>query len=297
MIERATILVTSLGRTGTEFFARLFSEIIPDGISLHEPDIIQNVGVQNKLKNYLQQIRCAGAWRMVVLKSLGKWTLVKLSDSRFVGSIDDKNAISALYSHRKSFIQKMPGSIYIESNIGFYGLLDIIPFVFENSRTIFLVRDGRDWIRSHLNWGEAYNKKLFRKLVSHNWPTAIDIDDKEFAQEWNTFSRFEKLCWAWMRLNEYALETLVKNEHVRFFQFEKIFLGKQGYDYLNDLVSYVTSQPGIDPNSIGLTSGWLEKKGHMSSNQFPSWEDWSKDQKDQFVRICGPLMEKLGYKF
>ena len=82
-IEKPTILVTSLGRTGTDFFAKFFASIIPDCTSLHEPDIIQNTGVNDKLAHLMEQVRRAGVWRMLFLKVLGKWTLVKLSDSRF----------------------------------------------------------------------------------------------------------------------------------------------------------------------------------------------------------------------
>jgi hypothetical protein len=296
MIEKPSILITSLGRTGTEFFARFFAEILPDSTSVHEPDIFQNTGVENKWRHYLQQVRRAGMWRMVFLKAIGKWTLVNLSDAKFVGRLNHEKAIRLLNDQRKSFIHTMPGSIYVEANIGYYGLLDITPQVFREHRAVYVVRDGRDWIRSHMNWGEFYGKTGIRKIISHNWPAASDLSNDPYMDKWDSLSRFEQLCWAWTRLNEYALDTVSKNPNVRVFQFEKIFMGEQRYQVLDELLAFAASLPGIDPLRIGSPKGWLERKIHQSSEGFPAWENWTDDQKRQFKYLCGPLMEKLGYK-
>jgi hypothetical protein len=296
MIEKPSILITSLGRTGTEFFAKLFAELLPDSTAVHEPDIFQNTGVENKWGHYFQQVRRAGIWRMVVLKVLGKWTLVNLSDAKFLGRIDRKQALAGLTAQRSSFIHKMPGSVYVEANIGYYGLLDITPHIFREHRAVYLIRDGRDWVRSHMNWGEFYGKQGLRKLISHNWPVASDLPNDFYADKWNQLSRFERLCWAWTRLNEYALGALPNNPQVRLFQFEKTFSGENRYQVLDELVTFTASQPSINPKSIGSTKGWLERRVHQSSEGFPSWENWTSAQKSHFTSTCGPLMEKLGYE-
>jgi hypothetical protein len=295
MIEKPTILVTSIGRTGTEFFAELFANIMPNCTSLHEPDIIKFPGVKNRFIHYSQQIQRAGFWRIIVLKALGKWTLANVSDSRFLGNLNLSEATKTLHSQRKDFVSKLPGSIYVESNLGYYGLLEVIPHVFKNHRTIFIVRDGRDWVRSTLNWGEVYGKVGMRKIFAHKWPTAKDVKDDEYATRWDDFSRFEKLCWAWSRLNNYALNTISENPNAQVYKFESIFLDENRYQNLNDLLSFTVSLPGMDPESLGSTSGWLERKIHQSSNGFPEWKQWTSDQKSKFHEICGPQMERLGY--
>jgi len=297
MIEKNTILVTSIGRTGTEFFAKLFADIIPDCASLHEPDIIKFPGVKDRSAHYSQQIQRAGFWRMVVLKALGKWTLARLSDSKLLGKLSASEAAKNLHTQRNEFISRMPGSVYVESNLGYYGLIDVIPDVFKNYRTIYIVRDGRDWVRSTLNWGEVYGKGRIRNLFAHKWPTAKDVKNDEFVNQWDGLSRFEQLCWAWSRLNGYALNTIPKNSYARMYKFEDIFIDENRYQTLDDLVSFAVSLPGIHSESLKQTDGWLEQKIHQSSNKsFPAWENWSTDQKYQFEKICGPVMEKLGYK-
>jgi hypothetical protein len=195
-----------------------------------------------------------------------------------------------------SFIRKCPGSFYVESNLGYYGLLDITPDVFEHHRAAYIIRDGRDWVRSTLNWGEVYGKKGIRKFFAHKWPKAKDFPDDPLAENWSELALFDKLCWAWANMNEFALNLTNKNPHARVFQFEKIFLGEERYQYLNDLIAFVTSLPDIDPEHIGNIDGWLDRKIHKSSGRFPGWDEWTMDQQRRFVQICGPLMEKYGYK-
>jgi hypothetical protein len=296
MIDKPSVLITSLGRTGTEFFGKFFSAILPDATSVHEPDIFQNTGIENKWGHYLNQVRRAGVWQMVILKALGKWTLVKLSDEKFLARLRSEQAMRGLLAQRASFIKRQPGSIYVEANIGYYGLLDITPRVFQNHRAVYIIRDGRDWVRSHMNWGEFYGKKGFRKLISHNWPPASAVTADPFAGRWVSLSRFEKLCWAWARLNKYALKTLAGNPHVRVFQFEQIFSGEGRYRTLNDLVEFTTTQPGIDPARVGDVSGWLERQSHQSMDGFPAWEGWTRGQQNFFKDVCGELMEAMGYQ-
>ncbi|HEV8715498.1 MAG TPA: hypothetical protein VGX03_22045 [Candidatus Binatia bacterium] len=296
MIEKPSILISSIGKTGTEFFARLFSEIIQDCTSLHEPDIVKFVGVDRRLAQYVEQVRRAGVWRMVFLKSVGKWTLAELSDSRFLAKLDHDLAVKSLGDQRRDFVAKMPGSIYIEANFGYYGLLDITPDVFEKHKLIYVIRDGRDWVSSAVNWGEAYGKKGLRKLISHAWPSPDQLPEDPYAAKWHTLSRFERLCWAWSRLNEYALTTMPKNPDARLFFFEKIYTGNERYQYLDELIRFAVDLPGYSIQT-GRTDGWLERQIHKGSGIFPHWENWSAAEKSQFRQICGPLMDKLGYAF
>ena len=295
VIEKPAIIVTSTGRTGTEFFARLFADVIPDCTSLHEPDIIKFTGVRHRLSHYREQLRTSGAWRLIVLKALGKWTVVKLSDARFVGLRDRDWAARSLLAQRYSFVSELPGSIYAESNLGFYGLLDVIPRVFAHSRAIYVIRDGRDWVRSAVNWGEIYQKKGLRKYFSHQWPGARDVPGDSLANEWDGLPRFTRLCWAWAKMNEFALGGVAENPHARVFHFERLFSGEDRYRYLSELLNFITPLPGLSRDRIASTSGRLERRVHESSARFPAWDGWSPDQKATFIRICGPLMEQLGY--
>jgi hypothetical protein len=295
VIDKPAILITSLGRTGTEFFARLFAQAIPNATSLHEPDIFQNTGVENRLSAYLRQVRRAGIWRMVILKAFGGWTLVRLSDARFAGKLNAQAALTQFVGQRRAFIRRMPGDVYVEANIGYYGLLDITPRAFADHRALFFIRDGREWVRSHMNWGEAYNKRGLRKVISHNWPSPGKALGDPYHAEWPKFSRFERLCWAWTRLNEFALSTLARNPMVRVVRFEDVFAGEQRERNLSGAIDFATAHLGDSKARISSMSGQLEHRTHASSGDFPAWQDWTTQQRRSFERLCGLLMERLGY--
>lgn len=295
MIGKPSVVITSLGRTGTKFFSLLFKEIIPDCSSLHEPDIIQYFGTNHRIKSFIAQVKDAGIYNMIFLKLIGKWGLIKVSDARLREDINDEQAVKEVLRQRIGFVNSQPGSIYVESNVGYYGLISILNKVYTHHRVIYIIRDGRGWVSSEMNVRELYGKKGLRKIVSHKMPSASEFPNDPLCECWQSASRFEKLCWAWSKLNGYALNTIAENPCARIFRFEEIFSKEGEYQVLNDLVTFAISLPGIDPRRIGKTDGWLDRKVHESSNEFPAWEKWTTDQKRQFEQICGPLMEELGY--
>ena len=79
MIEKPSIIVTSIGRTGTKFFAGLFDNIIPEATSLHEPDIFNFSLKKGKGIEYLKkQIKESDFKNLILKKALGKWSLVQI---------------------------------------------------------------------------------------------------------------------------------------------------------------------------------------------------------------------------
>jgi hypothetical protein len=296
MIERPAIIVTSLGRTGTTFFSALFGEIIPNCNSFHEPDIVQYFGTTDRLEAFKKRVRDAGFYNMIFRKLLGRWSLIKLSDKRLLGKLSDENAVRDVLRQRTGFVNSKHGSVYIESNAGYYGLIDILRDVYRHHKVIFLIRDGRDWVSSAMRVEELYGKRGIRKLLAHKMPEATQFPDDPLRTDWPITSRFVKLCWAWSKLNEYALHTASKNPHARVFKFENIFSGNEKYSHLKDVIELAAALPGLEHVKLRGTEGWLEKKINQSSNDTQAWQNWTPEEQRQFESICAPLMERLGYK-
>lgn len=297
MIEKPSIVVTSIGRTGTKFFYALFKEILPDGTVLHEPDvlnIVQYEGMARRIEELGTQIRESGAYNLLVRKALGRWSLIELSDARVRGTLEAPGAIEAVLDQRQRFVRSRPGSVYVESNVGYYGLADILKETHRHCRVVYLVRDGRDWVRSNMNWGQMYGKGSLRALVAHTWPTAPEIPADPDGERWEAMTRFERLCWAWARLNGYALQAVAENWDAQVFKFEEIFKSESGYDALERLIRFATQLPGLDGFEPRV-EGWLDRQIHRSKPGFPDWPSWSARHREAFWATCGPLMEELGY--
>jgi hypothetical protein len=296
MVKKPAIIITSLGRTGTRFFAAFFGEIIPDSTSLHEPDTFHLGGIQ-VMKRLLGQIKEAGVYNMIIRKGLGQWSMPSVSHARVRGELGYAQAVQQVLSQRKKFVESRKGTVYIESSLASYGLIDVLKDVYQQHRVVYIIRDGRDFVRSRINRAPMYNRKKIFSLFAHRWPRASDFEDDPYCSEWATMSRFKRLCWAWAKLNEYALSTIDKNPDARLFRFEDIFKSEDRYQHLEDMVQFVTTFPDAKPFAVGSLDGWLDRRINPSAGLFPAWEEWSPEHKQQFETICGPLMKKSGYEF
>ena len=281
------IIVTSGGRTGTKFFSNLFREIIDGCISVHEPETIN----LKNLGHTLDVIKRFGLFAPTIKKITGNWGITSISNKKIRNEITSEEAILLLLDERKDFINSFSENIYVESSYHYFGLIDILPNVFKNHRLVYLVRDGREWVRSHMNreWYTTKNiPSIFRTILTP------DPKDK-YYKKWNSMSRFEKICWAWVKINKSALEGLKKNPNAKLFYFEDIFNSNQKYENLKKLVDFATFFSDFKVNYKTIDDK-LEKKVNMPNEyKFPIWKNWSNEQKKQFNAICGPLMSKLGY--
>ncbi len=296
-ISKPTIIITSLGRTGTKFFQVLLENVMPDSTALHEPDVLnifEYQGLMNRLNQINEQVKESGFVNLFLRKPLGLWSIISISDKRMRGELDSDTAINLLINQRKKFITAQKGSVYIESNIGYYGILDLLDEVFEQYRAVFIVRDGRDWVRSHMNWGQMYGKGFIQSLYAHLWPTAVEFNLME-AGGWQELSRFEKLCWSWGTLNRLAIDKINNDPFTRLVLFEDIFLQQDRYHKLQSTLSFLSSINERLEIKKDTLSGWLDKRIHESCDSFPTWSEWSGSQKSYFLRVCGSLMDDLGY--
>lgn len=297
MITTPSIIITSIGRTGTKFFYTLFDKILDDCRALHEPDVFNvplNQGPTLLLHTSKQKLAEIG-WRYLILQKLrGKFSIVKLSDARLKASLSSEATINKFLEQRYDFVTLQQEHTFMESSLGYYGLIDLLPGIFDSHRLGYIVRDGREWVRSFLNWGEFYKKSRTRALIAHTWPRADQLPNDPYFEKWDAMTRFERLCWAWCKLNNYALESISKNPHAQLFRFEDLFTSEERYDHLSEFVSFLTEVH--DSGGVYELGDWLEKKVHESKKMFPDWTKWSSEEKRIFCEHCEATMHKLSYE-
>jgi len=291
MIEKPSIIVTSGGRTGTRFFYELFNSIIQGCIAFHEPE---NINLKEPFES-LWKIKKFGFWNASYKKMHGDWGITSISNRRMSQRININKSAKLLLNERKKFVESFSERIYVEASYHYYGLIDVLPMVFKHHRVVYITRDGRDWVRSQMNKKEFYHKKnphtRFKTRISPDI-----LNDKNYIDEWDSMSRFEKLCWAWTTINKYALSSMKKNENARLFYFEDIFYSDTKYDNLRKLVDFLTFIPNCEKIEYDSLEGKLEEKVNQPPEyEFPSWEKWSLNQKNKFRQICGDLMKRLNY--
>lgn len=300
-IDKPSIFVTSAGRTATRFISELIELAIPNCYSDQEPDVwrLDSVIIDFK-KNYPEfsrKIKDFGFFNM----TLGKLTPLGnprgLSAARQMGRISEQKASKILFGFRNKFVSGLEHSIYAECNLQVVGLIDIIPKVFSNSKTIFIIRDGRDWVRSSCNgYFAPYSIGDPVRFFPGSRPSSTRCLEDPFKDRWDSLSRFQKLCWYWRRHAQYALETLPKNPDSKMIKYEKLFDSSRHTEEMTELLEYLTSFPDGTKLNYQYNGELKGKRFHESrKNTFPKWADWSQQNTDHFQEICGDLMTKLKY--
>jgi hypothetical protein len=301
IIDKPCIFVTSAGRTATRFISELIELAIPDCYSDQEPDVwrLDSVIVDFK-KNYPQfkhKIRDFGLFNM----TLGKLTPLGnprgLSAARQMGKISEVKASKYLFHFRNRFLSKLEYSVYAECNLQVVGLIDLIPKVFPNSKTVFIIRDGRDWVRSSCNgYFAPYSIGDPVRFFPGSRASSKRCLDDPFRYRWESFSRFQKLCWYWRKHAQYALETLPKNPNSKMIKYEKLFDKSRHTEEMTDLLKYLTYFPNGTQLKFKYDGELKTAKFHESrKNTFPKWIEWSQQRVDQFQEICGDVMKQLKY--
>ncbi|MCF8276301.1 MAG: sulfotransferase [Flavobacteriales bacterium] len=149
--------------------------------------------------------------------------------------------------------------------------------VFPNAKQFQLVRDPKNVLRSLMS-RELFNRK------DPMGDVIFPPENDPFSGEWKTMSRFEKLCWLWAADNRFIREN---TDHLILF--ENL---RKDFDYFDENVLQFLELK-MNPDD------WYAEINQVYNSTprytFPSYADWSTEQKNQFERICGEEMAIYGY--
>lgn len=153
--------------------------------------------------------------------------------------------------------------------------------LYPNAKMLLLVRDARGFVRSVMGWPKFYAPDAKGAFA------LAPLSGDPYEAEWSSMGRFEKICWGWQNSNELLMRHIPAEN---WFTLEQL---TADFDYFNERFCQSTGLPITQET-------WEKHVSKKSSNAtkqyaFPSWEQWSNQQKENFIRICGSTMEKLGY--
>jgi hypothetical protein len=208
-------------------------------------------------------------------------------------------AVSAYLHERRSRIEvSLPDStvIYGEVNSLLRYFLPEMHEVFDQPFLAFLVRNGRDFIRSA--WGRSVYTE--RSLHGHILPA----DSDPWAGNWTEWSRFEKLAWYWDHTNQHLLRQLpvwlrLEDEATAFAPLSRKILEPLGlrldvevFERLKNVKRNTSRGYGEKAQTRGLLSLFRSTRPEMSSALGP----WTEEMEATFQTICGRTMSRLGYE-
>ncbi|MGD1951571.1 MAG: sulfotransferase [Leptolyngbyaceae cyanobacterium] len=250
------VFIISTGRTGTQFFARFFNQFPDDVKSLHEPSP----------------------------------DFLSLAINYARGRVDFETAAKEIERNRRVFcceFKRKRVRLYIESNNRFFSLMHPLRKAFPDSKIIYIVRDGRDYVRSGMSrrW-YTENDKLPRMQ-------ATMFPDDPYASQWEHMSRFEKITWRWQKKDGFINNDFQGLENAIKVKFEDIF-----YDPDRKGLFEITRFIGLDDETAQhFLAEMGDKKVNTNARRvIPKWTDWDNEMKHDFDAIAGNHM-KLHYDY
>lgn len=269
------VLITSTGRTGTNFFEHFYSAIDPHVLVFHEPSpdlfdlSLQKIRQKKSpeaLRNYIISHR-AGLLRSTAIlfkRLLGRQICL------------------------------------IESNPFIYPLLTEYAPLFKSFRMIYISRSPDTYLLS------AYRKDPKSDGVNNFYGdtdhrkrlTAVDFDDLT-QNAWNKFSRVERIAWYWNKCNSMLMEAKMSyGESAIHIKFEELFNASEEVkeNTMRRLLNF--THPAYSFEEYRATAMALlknKKNASKALSQENSLEDFGSDMHARIEQLVSPMRFVLGY--
>lgn len=169
---------------------------------------------------------------------------------------------------------------YFETNNHITFFAPVIAQLMPQAKFVHLYRHPGEFVRSGIRRGwYAENSQANAKL----------IEPKQNPEEWKNFTQIEKISWLWNESNTFIENFMDSIESDRAMGFNFNNLNKESLE------------PLLDFMKVSLSMRELKKllQSRLNVQQagtFPKYEQWTKEQKSQMIKICGSLAEKYGYQ-
>ena len=289
--DKHFVFLISAGRTGTKFFGDLLGDMIDGAFSVHEPDVLMDFKIKS-----MQQLQNFGLYNLIIGKLLRKTGIRNLSQNFLSGRIELAELKSAIVGHREKFYRSIDKELIIESYSGWYGAIPAIRSLYRNYKIVVIVGDPRDWVVSNMNWGTMYGKRDWISRLGLGRLAPAMTGDAQFEDQWQSFSQFQKLCWAWKTIYEIILRTVENDPNALIFKFEDIFRSEKKYENLAKLLSFISEFPE-KKFSYRVPEAVLEKKVNINiSYEFSGDENWDAKMSNDLKNICSSTALKFNYE-
>lgn len=289
--EVDVVLVVSGGRTATRLLGTRLSEVVPDAVSVHEPDMIN---IRHPLQRTWPAIRAFGLRHMVVDRLRGRSGIRVVGEGWLAGERPREEAVAELRRQRERYWTGLGKPLVVESYRQWFTVLDLLPEVVASYRVVGVVRDPRSWIRSWMRYGGQYDRRDAVAFLRKQRLSPARVGDAAHAARWEQMDTFERNAWFWTQVNGRICARAEVDPRVRVFRFEDL-VGPRREAFLAELLDFICTWPDhrypytVDPSI-------LEERVNASADKdFPRWPEWEPARAAVVDRHCGPLMARLGY--
>lgn len=225
----------------------------------------------------------------------------------YEGKLDDPAEVIRLARQRDVEDVLSMGKIYADKNPNYLPFISYLAELFD-CHFLFLHRDGRDVVRSMMDWHDVGGKSIFTLAEDGDHPNRTDgsqfpwdysllrpREDEAFYEEWKELPRFEKCTWYWSRYNELALQAI--HQYADQNRFLTVGLTKATPEDIERAYDFMGLH-GFDKNTIAsLMNARINSLqwNAAGEDRYPSKENWPRELQEAFGRFAADTMNKLGY--
>ena len=154
------------------------------------------------------------------------------------------------------------------------------------AKIIHLVRDPRDFVTSFMNWkSQSLSKSILHYLIPFWQPFPKGEGFNYFR--WIFMSKFKKFCWVWYYKNT-LFKQLQSNQDYKLVKMEDIIKNDKT---ITEILQFLE----LEDKTLDSQEN-LKVVNKSQKKSFPKYENWTEQQKKDFMNICGNLMTEFGYE-
>lgn len=210
-----------------------------------------------------------------------------------------------IFKSKNVFIENVVDNdlIYIDKNPNYVHFIKEMSSLWK-CKFVFLVRDGRDVVRSAINFhkkrGPGYQRYEddFASTVTQPEENFWDFSrlrprrDDDAYSIWRSMSTFEKFTWAWVRFNEILLKEMHSLEKEDYLLIHMNSLDSKRVSNIYDFCSL----KGFSEDKITtILSARVNTTKLPPEIEYPHWKYWSKDQYALFDSYAANMMKQLKF--
>ena len=252
------IFVVSTGRTGTKFFETFFKLLDTKSHTIHEPH--------------------PDFFDLSINKVRLNWSANQIEDY--------------ILQYRSNYLRKLSPKKtkrYVECNPFLPLILNNIIAVFKKAKIIIITREAKSYVKSALNKSPFDDGKMYVYAENDGRLRlrATDFNNDPWYNEWESFSRMQKIAWFWNKTNLHLLDFLKKNKDITLYlKFEEIFsndmeLKKKS---INSIFTFLKIKPSTELINE-LIEALNTKRNATKKDGFSGYEEWSKEEQQQFEQL------------
>jgi len=180
--------------------------------------------------------------------------------------------------------------LYVDSNNHLFGVLDAANELYPDLAVAHIVRDPREYVRSHINWAYSRTKSYVANFIIPFWQPNGWLAGEIKRPVWTKMDAKERFSWTWSFKNRIIERIEMTPIPYARFRLEDLTLRSSEGAALYAFLHFA----GLKQEAYqSISSG--ARINRSSSEHVPRWTEWQDWECTALDWWCGSRMREYGY--